>query len=180
MGETSKAQPRRLKEGFFNLYCRGRGIDIGCADDPLNLGDGKPVDTWDLVNGDATYMEGIPDATYDFVYSSHCLEHLTFAAIGLQNWWRILKPGGFLILALPHRDKYEKRKLLPSQWNPDHKTMWLTSRNEPPNTFGIMPLIEQELSGYAIARCLETECDITTPDTHSIGEYTIEIVLKKL
>jgi SAM-dependent methyltransferase len=33
--ETSKAWQRRMREGFFEKYLQGRGIDIGCGDDPV-------------------------------------------------------------------------------------------------------------------------------------------------
>jgi SAM-dependent methyltransferase len=46
----------------------------------------------------------IPDATYDFVLSSHMLEHSANPVRALREWLRVLKPGGTLLLILPHRD----------------------------------------------------------------------------
>jgi SAM-dependent methyltransferase len=46
----------------------------------------------------------IADATYDFVLSSHMLEHSANPVRALHEWLRILKPGGTLFLILPHRD----------------------------------------------------------------------------
>jgi hypothetical protein len=71
--ETRKAHERRTQEGFFDLDCQGRGIDIGVG--RLDTTDGadaltSTVDTWDKDDGDATFMLGVPDGTYDFVYSS--------------------------------------------------------------------------------------------------------------
>jgi SAM-dependent methyltransferase len=46
----------------------------------------------------------VRDETYDFVLSSHCLEHLANPLGGLLEWRRVLKPNGLLVLVLPHKD----------------------------------------------------------------------------
>jgi SAM-dependent methyltransferase len=46
----------------------------------------------------------IPSATYDFVLSSHMLEHTANPLRALSEWGRVLKPGGGLVLVVPHRD----------------------------------------------------------------------------
>src|SRR3546814_3492720 len=69
---------------------------------------------------------GVADESYDFVHSSHCLEHLRDPEEGLRNWFRILKPGGHLIVTVPDEDLYEQG-IFPSAYNPDHKwtfTIW--------------------------------------------------------
>lgn len=119
-GETGKAQARRQREGFFEKYCQGEGLDIGCGNDPVVDG----VYGWDLMNGDAQYLKGVEDDSLDFVYSSHCLEHMIDVRIALYNWFRVIKTGGYLILYIPHRDLYEKKKELPSRFNPHHKHMF--------------------------------------------------------
>jgi SAM-dependent methyltransferase len=126
MKETSKAVARRLRDpNFISRYFRGNGIDIGGGPDPLPLyretfvGMGE-VAIWDLPQGDAQDMAGVPDESFDFVHSSHCLEHLHDPAVALANWFRILKPGGHLILLVPDEDLYEQG-VFPSTWNGDHK-----------------------------------------------------------
>ncbi len=52
---------------------------------------------------EATDLHGVPDATYDFVLSSHCLEHVANPLAALAEWRRIVRPGGALILLLPDR-----------------------------------------------------------------------------
>ena len=42
---------------------------------------------------------------YDFVISSHCIEHLANPLRGLAEWIRVLKPGGILVLVFPHKDR---------------------------------------------------------------------------
>lgn len=52
---------------------------------------------------DATDLGGIRDATYDFLLSSNCLEHVANPIKALMEWRRILKPGGVMLLVLPNK-----------------------------------------------------------------------------
>lgn len=128
MWEQSKAARRRFSEGAFHTrYFVGEGIDIGGKPDPL----GQYIEifpllmrvqTWDLEQGDAQFMQGVPDDHFDFVHSSHCLEHMHDARVALGNWARIVKPGGYLIVTVPDEDLYEHGHW-PSRYNPDHKLL---------------------------------------------------------
>ena len=135
-----------------------------------------------MEHGDAQYLRGIPNESYDFVYSSHTLEHMNDPAVSLKNWWRVVKTGGYLIIFLPHRYLYEKKKTRPSRWNPDHKHFFLLKENDPPDTLGILPLITRSIDGYEVM--VAQDCSeghtITDPSLHSDGEYSIEVVLKKI
>lgn len=176
-GETLKARKRRIGEGFFEKYCKGKGLDVGYGGDLLC----ENCRGWDFEDGDAQYLKSIKNREFDFVYSSHTLEHMEKPEIALKNWWRVLKPGGYLIVCIPHRDLYEKKKTLPSNWNKHHKNFFLLDKDEAPDTIGIIPLIKRTLHNYEIV--YGKECDeghtITDPNVHSDGEYSIEIVLKK-
>jgi ubiquinone/menaquinone biosynthesis C-methylase UbiE len=119
MKETLKSKPYRTVKNHFELYLNGYGIDIGAGDDILEIKEGK-VDAWDLEHGDAQYMLGVNDNTYDFVYSSHCLEHMVDVEQTLSNWIRILKPKGYLYFTVPEYVLYEKMRF-PSIYNTDHK-----------------------------------------------------------
>uniref|UniRef100_A0A6H1ZKH8 Putative methyltransferase n=1 Tax=viral metagenome TaxID=1070528 RepID=A0A6H1ZKH8_9ZZZZ len=124
--ECSKSLARRLSNpNFMRLYFKGNGIDIGGKSDPLSLYIElfplvKSIRTWDIEDGDAQFMSSVESETYDFVHSSHCLEHLNDPLEGIQNWLRILKPGGYLIITVPDEDLYEQGKF-PSTFNKDHK-----------------------------------------------------------
>jgi SAM-dependent methyltransferase len=65
-------------------------------------------------------MSGVPDHAFDFVYSSHCLEHLEDVPCALRNWVRLVKPGGWLYIIVPDYVLYE-RLSWPSRFNSDHK-----------------------------------------------------------
>lgn len=53
---------------------------------------------------EATHLEGLESSSYDFVLSSHTIEHTANPLQALAEWIRVLKTGGLLVLALPHRD----------------------------------------------------------------------------
>jgi SAM-dependent methyltransferase len=50
---------------------------------------------------DATSLDGIGEATYDFVAASHVLEHIANPLKALQAWRRVLRPHGFMLIILP-------------------------------------------------------------------------------
>lgn len=142
MHETSKALIRRLHDArYVNTYFRGSGIDIGAGDD--GLGKYKQqfplitqVREWDLPDGDAQYMKGVPDDHYDFVHSSHCLEHMMNPLEAFGNWLRICKPGGYLVTTIPDEDLYEQG-VFPSTFNTDHKTSWTIMKKDSWNTLSM-------------------------------------------
>ena len=177
-GETTKSHDRRVREGFFEKYCQGEGLDICYGADLIVPG----CSGWDFRNGDAQYLSGIENESFDFVYSSHGLEHMYDVRTSLKNWFRVVKKGGYLLLAIPHRDLYEKKTRLPSRWNNDHKHMFLIGRSEPPDTLDIVEEIKCSLENYDIKyiKACDEGHTITNPLVHSDGEYQIEIVIRKI
>jgi SAM-dependent methyltransferase len=115
MKETSKCHEARVRMGHFSKYLKGSGIDIGSGDDPLRPLEGG-VRGWDVKDGDAALLRGVPDGSMDFVYSSHCLEHLGEPRLALSNWARVLRPGGHLYVVVPDFTLYEK-----DRWPPSNK-----------------------------------------------------------
>jgi len=53
---------------------------------------------------EATNLSIISSAFYDFVLSSHTLEHTANPLKALSEWTRVLKEEGILALVVPHRD----------------------------------------------------------------------------
>jgi SAM-dependent methyltransferase len=57
---------------------------------------------------EATDLTGIAEHAYDFVLSSHSLEHTANPIKALNEWTRVVKPGGALIVLLPdHRRTFD-------------------------------------------------------------------------
>jgi ADP-heptose:LPS heptosyltransferase len=87
----------------------GHGLDIGCQRDPITPDcvtfDRQP---WPEVTqtGDARKLP-FGDATFDFVWSSHCLEDIPDTDAVLREWLRVLKPGGTIGLYVPHPELYK-------------------------------------------------------------------------
>ena len=100
-----KIYPEYLKQGNAAQYitpvaekfCIGRGLDIGCGDWPLSWA--MPVEK--RHGGDAMQL---PEGEYDYVFSSHCLEHLVDPIKALNHWKSRIRKGGVLFLYLPHPD----------------------------------------------------------------------------
>lgn len=80
-------------------HCRGTGIDIGAGLWPLP--GAVPVDT-SRGPGTQRLLTEIPFGSQDFVFSSHCLEHISAWEETLDDWIARLRPGGVLFLYLPH------------------------------------------------------------------------------
>jgi O-methyltransferase len=192
MHELSKSIQRRLHDSnFVTRYFSGEGVDIGAGPDPLtHYIELFPLVTavrpWDIKDGDAELMASCPDDQFDFVHSSHCLEHMRNPDVALKNWFRILKPGGHLVVIVPDEDMYEQG-VFPSTFNLDHKrtfTVFKTSSwsNHSCNVVElIMALgesadlikLEQLIGSYRfkLPRLDQTR----TP----IGESAIEFIIRK-
>lgn len=124
MQETSKCIQLREDLKHWEKYLNGKGIDIGAGNDPLDPPHGY-VFPFDMQHGDANYMDNVPDDEYNFVYSSHCLEHMVSVRTSLFNWMRICKPEKYIYVVIPDYELYEK-KLWPSRFNGDHKQTFST------------------------------------------------------
>lgn len=51
---------------------------------------------------EATDLHGIADRSYDFVLSSHSLEHLANPIKALREWVRVTRPDALFIIIVPH------------------------------------------------------------------------------
>ena len=184
-GIHSRAHNRRVKEGFYEKYIVGDGIDIGCTNRDRSIT--PEVQFWDLntrPGGAATHMRGVEDNKYDYVLASHILEHLFDVRTALRNWFRILKPGGYLIICVPERDIFERKKTLPSKMNIDHKWYFKIEESEPPVTLSLKKLLQEELPPGCIKIEYIKVCAGWNPEAPSTyppeGEFQIEAVIKKI
>lgn len=125
-GVTSISMQRRIADHrFATRYFVGQGLDVGGGGDTLALFQeffplARSISRYDLENGDAQLLKNVDDGAFDFLYSSHCLEHMRDARVALGNWLRVVKSGGHLVVQVPDEDLYEQGHW-PSRYNPDHK-----------------------------------------------------------
>jgi SAM-dependent methyltransferase len=111
-----KIYPNYIKKGnacsfiipFAQNFCKGRGLDIGGYLDwtfpgatPINVTIDDDYDAYNL-----------PKKKYDYIFSSHTLEHLPLYVKALEYWKSRLKKDGVLFLYLPHPDM--------EYWNPQN------------------------------------------------------------
>lgn len=88
---------------YAKHVCKGFGYDIGCNKKEWALDGAIPIDSifddhWDAYE--------LPEPA-DYIYSSHCLEHLPDWVDALNYWTSMLKPNGTLFLYLPdYSQKY--------------------------------------------------------------------------
>jgi SAM-dependent methyltransferase len=135
MNETSKT--RRIWTDLERGWLTGTGIDIGCGPDPVF----PDVRLFDLGDGDANRITKYVSDTFDFVYSSHCLEHMHDPPRALAEWWKLVKPGGVMMVIVPDEDLYEQG-VFPSRFNSDHKATFTIakSRSWSPKSHNVLDL----------------------------------------
>jgi len=192
MFEQSKSAKRRFNDGnFHSKYFRGKGIDIGAGQDCVSnvkhvfLGI-EEVFNWDISNGDGQYLNNVPNNYFDFVHSSHSLEHMNDWRIALENWIRVCKPSGFIVITVPEEHMYEK-DTWPSKFNPDHKwSFTLKNNSSVPKTVNVLEMLILFNDKVTVEK-LEIIDQFYYKNKHEIDqtrlpnvECCIEIILKKL
>ena len=162
-------------------YCKGKGIEIGgAAHNPFNLPDCINIapeerkEFWDesqkLMGEEPLKIDlygtaeelPVKSAKFDYVISSHVIEHVPNPIKAFFEWDRVLKPGGTIFMIFPKRDADPNDVMRPiseldefiSQYeNPqpltdEHRHIWVF------NLFSMLILIE-----YCILK-LELSWDI--------------------
>jgi SAM-dependent methyltransferase len=144
MNETAKT--RRLFSPRELALLSGRGIDIGCGTEPI-VPNAQPFDVQD---GDANDITRFVEGPFDFVYSSHCLEHMKDARAAVREWWKLVKPGGHLVVIVPDEDLYEQG-FWPSRFNRDHKWTFTIAKSTSwsPVSINLLDLV-QDLPGAVV------------------------------
>lgn len=88
-------------------YCKGVGVDIGYSKDEWKMPGAYGIDngeTWNATNIPIRRVLANDDKIeWDFIFSSHCLEHVAANLYEtLDHWVDRIKVGGILFLYLPH------------------------------------------------------------------------------
>lgn len=75
-------------------FCKGRGLDIGASQWPLP--GAEPIELTRGHDGN-----GLPEGEWDYIFSSHMLEHVVNPVAAIEHWQTRLRSGGVLFLYLP-------------------------------------------------------------------------------
>ena len=180
--ESRRTWQQKKDSGFFDKYMSGYGLEIGYTGyTGENI---VPIlDTATGIDTDYPGYDGINlqfgTETQNYVYSSHCIEHIPTSNLYLvlQEWMRVTKVGGHVVIVVPHKFLYEKKKDLPSRWNGDHKDMYtpgslltIIERCLAPNSYRVR-LLEDGDQGFNYN---------LGPEVHSAGQYEITLVIQKI
>lgn len=145
-----ESYPKFQAEGFAAKFaipyaqqvCKGRGLDIGCGRrewifpgarpiDPATIPDAGKHHALDLPSPEA--LEAVP-AGWDYIFSSHCLEHIPNWVDVLDYWFTKIHDGGVIFLYLPDFSQlywrpWENRKHIHS-FTPKLIEAYLLSKSE--------------------------------------------------
>lgn len=119
-------------------YCEGSGVDLGyggSAITPTSINVDQQNQYTSVGNdprhltGDARNLYWFKDGVLDFVYSSHLLEDYppneTLSIC--QEWLRVIKPNGRLVLLLPDEPVFREHcKITGQTYNNNHRNHDLT------------------------------------------------------
>lgn len=178
--ESSNTYQDKIDNGFFAKYMSGKGLDIGFAG-YTDEGGAVILDTAIGVDLDYPGYDGVTlpfeSESQDYVYSSHCLEHVAEYEQALREWHRVVKVGGFIVIVVPHQYLYEKKHQLPSKWNKGHLRFYTpgslaleVENSLAPNSYRVR-LLEDGDKGFVYS---------IPPEKHSGGQYEITLVLQKI
>jgi len=114
-----------LRESIAYRYLSGDGIEIGALHSPLKVPNGVTVHYLDRmpvnqlrqhypelseqnlveidIVDDGETLASVLDASVDFVIANHMIEHCQNPIFSIENWLRVLKPGGILYMAVPDK-----------------------------------------------------------------------------
>jgi SAM-dependent methyltransferase len=95
-------------------FCVGYGADLGCGCSCIEGANGFDLPVYDVSQCD--YWE---DGKWDYVFSSHCLEHIADWQTALSEWMRVVNVGGYLILYLPCKGYYPPQDNAEHKWEPE-------------------------------------------------------------
>ena len=83
---------------YAKHICKGEGYDIGCMKKEWSFPGSTPID---ISFNDGFHASNLPKKNVDYIFSSHCLEHIIDWVDVMDYWYESLKIGGSLFLYLP-------------------------------------------------------------------------------
>ena len=165
ISETSKCRES------LSRFCIGDGLDIGYGGDPIvasaicmdmPLAYAKYINNPQHLHGDAKSLHWFRDNCLDFIYSSHVLEDFLDTESVINEWLRVLKIDGMLVLYLPDEQTYRRH---------------CQKNNKSPNIHHI----HENFSLDFIKTILFKRNDVKIiHEKFPVGIYSFELVVKKV
>ena len=114
-----------LRKEIAARYLRGEGIEIGALHAPTDVPSGVKVRYLDRMSttqlqktypelseyelaevdivDDGEILTSVLNSSVDYVIANHIIEHCQNPIFTLENWLRVLKPGGILYIGVPDK-----------------------------------------------------------------------------
>jgi SAM-dependent methyltransferase len=178
--ESAASNLRRIIDGTYSKYMQGYGLDIGYRGERGSQDIQPILPTAIGIDLDYPGYNGtqlpFADNSQGYVYASHILEHVLNPEECIKEWYRVTKPGGYIIITVPHMDLYEQKEAPPSLWNLGHHRFYRykdfareIEQSLVPRTF----IIEK-------IQLLDYDYDYSVPPhQHSVGRMEMEAVIRK-
>lgn len=165
----------------------GDALDIGAGSDGLGRQIGiwpllRTVSEWDVPDGDAQSLVGVAASSFDLVISSHCLEHVQRPFDALERWFKVVKPGGHLVVTVPDFAMYE-REQWPSRFNADHKSYFVLGGLSGFPDINLLELVASVHGEIIKIERIVQHFDPSLPkdydQTQGLAECAIEFIVRK-
>ena len=169
------AAPRKVSEtskcrASMARFCQGDGMDVGFGGDPivphaicldLPHAYARYENCAQHLRGDAQDLRWFRDGSLDWIYSSHVLEDFEDTRSVLDEWLRVLRPGGYLVLYLPDEQTYRSH---------------CRRRGKTPNIHHV----HEHFGPNYVKECLAHRMDLAIiHERFPSGIYSFELVLRK-
>jgi len=172
--------------------CRGLGLEIGALHDPFDLDarvlrldrmDREGLRRWYEGDRRAPLIRQVHviaarppydffcDVAFDFVVSSHVLEHMPNPGLAIEEWLRVTRPGGVVHAVIPNREKTFDR---PRATTPPQKMLaaWEARDPEAPLAQYRDYCLNKELEAHETRRRTEEEIRALHAAQESVHIYT--------
>ncbi len=121
--------------------------------------------------------EPLEAASEDTLLALHLLQDIDDYRRALQSWFRALRPGGHLLVIVPHAFLYERQAALPSRWRPEQKRLYTPKK--------LLDEVEEALvpNSYRVARLADDDAGYdysAGSDIEPEGRCDILLALRKI
>jgi SAM-dependent methyltransferase len=187
---TKSSVRRGFDRRFATRWFVGDGIDIGFANHqiarfiaffPLI----RSLCSWDNTGDLTTYLTEIANESYDFVHSDRALKSVLDPYTALQNWIRICKRGGYLIITLDDEDLRQDTRLYTLHNAEVNWTFTIAKvRSVSPKSVNVMDMLTRFIPEIEIIKIELLDSDYVYPEylyhaTNENSESAIEVVLRR-